>query len=144
MTDRSEQGSSYAQILKSSAVIGGAQALVIVVGMVRSKAMALMLGPAGFGIMGIYTSIVDLAVSAAGLGISSSGVRQVAAATAANDTAQIERTVSVLRKTTWVLGVLGGCRLCWRLRRRCPCSPSATANTPGPSPLFRWPCCSRW
>ena len=107
MTERSEQGSSYAQILKSSAVIGGAQALVIVVGMVRSKAMALMLGPAGFGIMGIYTSIVDLAVSAAGLGISSSGVRQVAAATAANDTAQIERTVSVLRKTTWALGVLG-------------------------------------
>jgi enterobacterial common antigen flippase len=102
---------SYAQILKSSAVIGGAQALVIGVGMVRSKALALMLGPAGFGIMGLYTSIVDLTVSAAGLGISSSGVRQVAAAAAANDATQIERTVSVLRMTTWVLGVLGAVAL---------------------------------
>ncbi len=100
-------GSSYAQILKSSVVIGGAQVLVIGVGMLRSKAMAVMLGPAGFGIMGIYASIVDLAVSGAALGIGNSGVRQVAAAAAAKDANQIERTVSVLRKTTRVLGVLG-------------------------------------
>jgi enterobacterial common antigen flippase len=99
--------SSYAQILKSSALIGGSQVLVLGVGMVRAKAMALMLGPAGFGLMAIYTSIVDLATSASTLGIGSSGVRQVAAAAAAEDLTQIERTVSVLRKTTRVLGMLG-------------------------------------
>lgn len=113
MTAGADRGprSSYAQILKSSAVIGGAQVLVLGVGMVRAKAMALMLGPAGFGLMGIYTSIIDLATSAATLGIGNSGVRQVAASAATEDVAQIERTASVLRKTSRVLGVLGAAAL---------------------------------
>lgn len=101
------QPSSYASILKSSALIGGAQVLVLGVGMVRAKAMALMLGPAGFGIMGAYNAIADLAVSAAGLGIGTSGVRQVAAANSVDDTGQIERTIAVLHRVSVVLGIVG-------------------------------------
>ena len=100
-------GSSYGQILKSSALIGSSQALVIGVGVLRAKAMALFLGPAGFGVMGLYTAIADLAVSAAGLGIGSSGVRQIAEAAASGDTSRIQRTVAALRKSTRVLGVVG-------------------------------------
>src|SRR5436305_15174455 len=40
--------SSYGQILKSSAWIGGSQAANIALGIVRTKAMAILLGPAGF------------------------------------------------------------------------------------------------
>ena len=43
---------SYGQILKSSAWIGGSSVLTIGIGVVRTKAMAVMLGPAGFGLMG--------------------------------------------------------------------------------------------
>ena len=46
--------------------------------MIRAKAMAVLLGPAGFGLMGVYDSIINLAQSIAGLGINSSGVRQIA------------------------------------------------------------------
>ena len=59
---------SYGQILKSSALVGGSQALNLGIGIVRTKAMALLLGPAGFGLFGLYGSIADLTQNFAGLG----------------------------------------------------------------------------
>lgn len=104
---RDRPGDSYGQILKSSALIGSSQAFVIGAGIVRAKAMALLLGPAGFGVVGLYMSIVDLAVGAAGLGVGNSGVRQIAEAAASDDTSRIQRTVAALRKATRVLAVVG-------------------------------------
>ena len=98
---------TYSRILKSSALIGGSSALNIVIGIVRTKAMAVFLGPAGFGLMGLYGSITDLAQSIAGMGINSSGVRQIAESVGSGDTARIARTVAVLRRTSVVLGILG-------------------------------------
>ena len=102
---------SYGQILKSSALIGGSSAINIAIGIIRTKAMAVLLGPAGFGLMGVYGSIVDLAQSIAGMGINSSGVRQIAAATGSGDTNRIARTVVVLRRTSIVLGIVGAALL---------------------------------
>jgi PST family polysaccharide transporter len=98
---------TYAQILKSSVLIGGSSVLNIGIGIVRTKAMAVLLGPAGFGLMGLYGSIADLAVSIAGMGVNSSGVRQIAEAAGSGDDKLIARTVTVLRRTAVLLGVLG-------------------------------------
>ncbi len=95
---------SYGQILKSSALIGGSSAINIAIGIVRTKAMAVLLGPAGFGLMGVYGSIIDLAQSIAGMGINSSGVRQIAAATGSGDTNRIARTVVVLAANVHCVG----------------------------------------
>lgn len=107
MKDETGEKNSYGQILKSSAVIGGSSAINIAIGIVRTKAMAILLGPAGFGLMGVYGSIIDLAQSIAGMGINSSGVRQISAATGSGDTNRIARTVVVLRRASIVLGILG-------------------------------------
>ena len=98
---------SYGQILKSSALIGGSSVLVIVVGIVRTKVMAVLLGPAGFGLMGLYSSIIDLALAVASMGIGSSGVRQIAEAVSTGNETRIARTVIVLRRTAVLLGILG-------------------------------------
>ena len=98
---------SYGEILKSSTLIGGARIITILIGIVRTKAIAIMLGPAGFGLIGIYGSLADLARSVAEMGINSSGVRQIAEAVGSGDTERIARTVSVLRRTAAVLGLLG-------------------------------------
>jgi len=98
---------SVRQILRASAVIGGSSLFNVAVGILRNKAMAILLGPAGFGLMAVYASIADLARSLAQVGINSSGVRQIAAATASGDTARIAVTVAVLRRISWVLGLLG-------------------------------------
>jgi antigen flippase len=98
---------TYGQILRSSALIGGSQVVNIGIRIVRTKAMAVLLGPAGVGLMGVYESIVNLAQSIAGMGINSSGVRQIAEAVGTSDTHRIARTVAVLRRTSVVLGILG-------------------------------------
>ena len=98
---------SYGQILKSSAMIGGSSILNIGIGIVRTKFMAIFLGPAGFGLMGLFGSISDLAVSIAGIGINSSGVRQIAESVGTGEDDRIARTVVVLRWTSIILATLG-------------------------------------
>ena len=100
---------TYGQILKSSALIGGSSVVNIAIGIVRTKAMALLLGPAGFGLMGVYGSIANLAQSIAGMGINSSGVRQIAEAVGSGETERIARTAVVLRRTSVILGIVGRC-----------------------------------
>ncbi|MFZ4790776.1 MAG: O-antigen translocase [Candidatus Competibacteraceae bacterium] len=102
---------SYGQILKSSALVGGSTVLVIAVGIVRTKAMAVLLGPAGFGLMGVYGSIADLARSMVEMGINSSGVRQIAEAVGSGDAERIARTVTILRRIAILLGLLGAALL---------------------------------
>ena len=102
---------SYGQILKSSALVGGSSVLNIGIGIVRTKAMAMLLGPGGFGLFGIYGSIVDLTQAIAGMGINSSGVRQIAEAVGSGNDGRIARAAAVLRRTSIVLGILGAALL---------------------------------
>ena len=101
------EGKTYGQVLKSSALIGGASVLNVVFAMVRTKVMALLLGPAGIGLFGLYSSICDLTRSVAGLGINSSGVRQIAEAVGTGDAQRIARTVTTLRRVALYSGALG-------------------------------------
>ncbi len=98
---------TYGEILKSSALVGGSQVLNVVIGMVRTKAMAVLLGPSGFGLFGLYSSVATLAQTISGLGVNSSGVRQIAAAVSSEDDRTIRRTVLVLRRISLLLGMLG-------------------------------------
>ena len=85
--------------------------LVVAIGIVRTKAMALLLGPAGFGLMAVYGSILDLALNIAGMGVGNSGVRQVAESVGSGDALRISRTVFVLKRMTVALGALGAAGL---------------------------------
>src|ERR1700736_5121931 len=98
---------TYGQILKSSAIIGGSSGVSIAIGIVRTKAMALFLGPAGVGLMGLYSSILNLVQSIANMGINTSGVRQIAEAAGSGEAGRIGRTTVVLRRTAIVIGLLG-------------------------------------
>jgi enterobacterial common antigen flippase len=100
-------GGSYGQILESSAVIGGSSVLNILFGIVRTKAMAFFLGPAGFGLFGLYASIISVAECIAGFGIGSSAVRQLAYSAASGDSARISRTARVLFRVCILLAFAG-------------------------------------
>lgn len=102
---------TYGEILRSTLLIGGSSGVGLLVGLVRAKAMAVMLGPAGFGLMGIYTSIFDLARTAAELGINGSGVRQMAESVASGDERRVRRTAAVLRRAALGLGLAGAVAL---------------------------------
>src|SRR6185437_15338325 len=102
---------SYSDILKASVLVGGSSLLNVAIGIVRTKAMALLLGPSGFGLFGLYNSVADLTQAAAGLGVNSSGVRQIAESVGTGDEEQIARTAAVLRRTSIILGIIGGASL---------------------------------
>jgi enterobacterial common antigen flippase len=99
--------SSYSGILKSSAIVGGAQGVDLLIRMVRTKVIAMLLGPSGVGLIGIYQSLIELAGKLCGLGIRSSAVRQVAEANGSGDLERLGHTVKVLRCTCWITGIFG-------------------------------------
>ncbi|MDC7744551.1 O-antigen translocase, partial [Rhizobium binxianense] len=98
---------TYTQILKSTMLMGGSSLVNVALSIVRNKAMAVLLGPEGIGLMGLYSSIVDMAQSLAGLGVGGSGVRQVAEAAGTGDAARISQSATVLRRISVVLALFG-------------------------------------
>jgi len=98
---------TYGQILKSSALIGGSSMVNICFRIGRTKVLALILGPSGFGLMGLYDSISELTRSLAGLGVKNSGVRQIAEAVGAGEAQRIAHTVTTLRRVAVCSGALG-------------------------------------
>ena len=82
----------------------------------EARPLPLFLGPSGFGLMGLYLSIVNLAEAIAGMGVNTAGVRQIAAAVGSGDTGRIARTAQVLRWSSLALGLSSGpcCSSCSR------------------------------
>ena len=79
----------------------------IILGIVRTKILAILLGPSGVGIIGIFNSITSLVVTFAGMGIGNSGVRQIAEAAGTGDKIRIARTTITLRWVALILGTIG-------------------------------------
>ena len=72
-------GGSYRQILRSSSVVGGASVAQVLLGLVRMKAAALIVGVTGVGVIGLFTNLVLTAGTLGGLGIGGAATRQIAA-----------------------------------------------------------------
>lgn len=97
---------SYFQIVRSTGLFGGAQLINILIGIVRNKLIAILLGSMGMGLISIYQSTLDLIKSITCLGIDTTGVREIAAAS--EESNKLISTISVIYKWTWILALLGG------------------------------------
>ncbi len=98
---------SYRQILKSTSIMGGSSVITIFLRIIRTKALAVLLGPTGVGLLGMYDSITGLVINIAGMGIGTSGVRQIAEANGTNDNTKISRTIICLRRASLISGIAG-------------------------------------
>ena len=65
--------SSYIQIFKSTALIGGSAVINALLGIVRTKALAVMIGTEGMGLFGVFSSVTTFVSGIAGMGVNSSG-----------------------------------------------------------------------
>ena len=70
---------SYRRILGATVIMGGATIASILIGVVRTKVFALVIGPAGIGAIGLFTSIMATAGAVGSMGLGFSGVREIAA-----------------------------------------------------------------
>ena len=105
MSDNSQ--SSYRSIFKATSLFGGVQVYQILIQIVKSKFVAVLLGPAGVGIMGLYQSGLQLVQQISNMGLAQSAVRDVSEANGSNDIQRIANTVTVVRKLVWFTGLLG-------------------------------------
>ena len=103
----SNQQSSYRQIMKATSLFGGVQVFNIIIAIVRSKFIALLLGPAGMGIAGLLNSTTGLISALTNFGLSTSGVRNIASANASGNELRIAKVITILRRWVWVTGTLG-------------------------------------
>jgi len=98
---------SKIEILKSTTLLGGSSLITILIGMVRTKIVAILLGPNGIGFMSVLTSLQQIVSTITGLGLNSSGIRQIAFSASTQDDKAISITVKSLRFTVWATGGLG-------------------------------------
>lgn len=100
-----DTNSSYRQIIKSTSVFGSVQLFTIIIALVRSKFVALFVGPNGIGLIGLLTSVLNLVGSFTNAGLETSGVKAIS--TAEGNPELLTREVSVLKRLIWITGILG-------------------------------------
>ena len=94
---------SFARIFRTSALMGGAQVVVLAAAFIRAKVIALTLGAAGVGLIGFFNAFSGNISSFAGWGLGTSGVRVIAGAAEADRHAKI----AAVRRLGWRLSALG-------------------------------------
>ena len=97
----------YKTVFKATALFGGVQVWQILIGIIRSKLVALILGPTGMGITGLYTSSTELIKSCTNFGLSASAVKFIAEANGEGDNHKMSRVVSIFSKLMLMTGLLG-------------------------------------
>lgn len=99
--------SSYRGIFKATSIFGGVRVFEIIISIIRSKFVAMILGTTGIGVSGLYHSSTSLIRSITSFGLSTSAVRNVAAANSTGDINRINRVVTTIRKLVWITGGVG-------------------------------------
>lgn len=102
-----EVQSSYRSIFKATSLFGGVQVWKILINIVKQKFIAILLGPTGMGISGLFLSATNFVESFTAMGLSTSAVKNVAEAASTGDGHRVNRVVATLRKLVWITGLLG-------------------------------------
>ncbi|NQV02222.1 MAG: O-antigen translocase [Bacteroidia bacterium] len=99
--------SSYKQIAAATGIFGGVQVVNILISVVRSKVIAVLLGTAGVGILGLFTATIAMIASISNLGLNFSAVRTISESTRSNDTTIQGQTIITLRRWINLTGIAG-------------------------------------
>jgi O-antigen/teichoic acid export membrane protein len=102
-----EQKSSYRQIVKATSLFGGVQFFQIIISVIRSKFVAILLGPAGMGVVGLLTATTGLVAGLTNFGLGTSAVKNISEAKATDNYERISTVISVVRRLVWITGILG-------------------------------------
>lgn len=102
-----KKGNSHRQILRSSAIIGGASVINILVGLLKMKLVAVLLGPVGVGLIGILQNLMNTAAQLSALGFEQVGTRQIAEARGRKDQVAVDAARRALFWGTLGLAALG-------------------------------------
>ena len=103
----SESQSAYKQVVKATSIFGGVQVFNILISVVRSKVIALFLGPAGMGIAGLLNAVIGLVAMGTNFGLDTSAVKSISVAVNEENPIEISKNVTILKRLIWFTGILG-------------------------------------
>ncbi|MCZ2336705.1 MAG: oligosaccharide flippase family protein [Chitinophagales bacterium] len=101
--------SSYRQIVKATSIYGGVQVIQILINIIKSKFIAILLGPSGMGIAGLLTSSIEFIQSLTSFGLKTSAVKDISEADASKNELRISIKIKVFRRLVWITGLIGAC-----------------------------------
>lgn len=98
---------NFKEGLKGTTLLGGVQIYRILISVIRSKALAIFLGPAGVGVLGLLNSTVDFIYGLTNLGLGTSAIRDISQAKSEGDLGRLSFVSSVFKKLVWLTGMIG-------------------------------------
>ena len=102
---------SYSRMLKATSTLAGAKVFTILISIIRTKIVALLLGPAGIGLVNLVGASTDFARVTFAFGLEGATARKVAAASSSNDPALLDHSYRVSARTSLFAGLLAGITL---------------------------------
>lgn len=97
----------YDHVLKYTGVFGGVQGLVILIGLVRNKVMALLIGAGGMGLSSLLTSVQTFASQCTNLGIAFGAVPRLSELYEQGDSQRLDHFIAVVRLWCALAAVAG-------------------------------------
>jgi len=107
MEEIQQEKHSYRQSFNATFIFGGLQVFTILIGLIRNKFVAVLLGPAGSGFMGLLNNNLGFITFLTGLGVGFSAVRDISIANETGDQIKLSATLKTFRRWAWFTGLLG-------------------------------------
>jgi len=102
-SERSRYRSSFGATL----LFSGVQIYQILIRIIKSKFMAVLIGPVGFGISSLLRSTTDTISVITNLGLNTSSVKTIASANREGDKDLLAKHITVQRRLIWLTGIIG-------------------------------------
>lgn len=93
--------------MKATSLFGGVQFFNIIIQVLRSKVIAVLLGPTGIGLFGLFNSTILVIGNLTNFGLGVSGVKDISQANNTNSTFEIYKITTIIRRLVWYTGTLG-------------------------------------
>ena len=102
-----EHDESYSHVLKYTGVFGGVQGLNVLVGLVRNKFVAILLGPGGMGLASLFNTTVSLISQTTILGLPVSAVKNLSEMVEKGYGERTSHFVSIIRGWSLLTALIG-------------------------------------
>ena len=106
MEETADSKSSYKTILKATSLFASVKVVTIIVNIIKNKVVALLLGTRGVGVLGIFTTTLNLINAVSDLGLSKSSVRNISLAHATQDIKKVSKIVFIFRRILYLLSII--------------------------------------
>ena len=107
MEENKQNNSEFKETLKATSLFGGVQMFNILIQVIRTKFIALLLGPEGMGISNLFSSTTLTIFTITSLGLPRSAVKNISEANVNKGEIDTLKVISVFRKLVWLTGLLG-------------------------------------